>query len=103
MSSLARSTTLLLGALLATATLTWADGTCVNACRTARAGCLARARSERAAMRADCRDLGGQVSCLTSATARAHTLVNDCRAAMSTCRVCCNDGGPSQKCASSCD
>src|SRR5262249_3788812 len=81
----------------------WADGSCVNACRTARTECVARARSERAAMRADCRDLGGQISCLSTATAKAHVLMNDCRAGVSTCRVCCNDGGASQKCASNCD
>jgi len=94
--------TLVLGVLLVGTSLA-ADGACLDACRTARKGCLARAKAERTAMKADCRDLGGHVSCLTSAVAHTKNLVKDCRSAVSTCRACCDGGGAPQKCSTNCD
>jgi hypothetical protein len=80
-----------------------AAGECSRTCGGARKSCLRQAKADRSAMQADCTDLGGGRTCIKTATTRARTLTNSCRASFGQCRSCCRGGGTAVACSGGCE
>lgn len=99
-----RSIVWILAALSLTVDLAAAgNAECTAACVRTRKSCLALTKSDKTAMRSDCKDLGGQKSCFKEVASRTRAELVDCREANGQCLKCCGGGGAPVACSTGCD